>query len=292
MKKLSTLQEVIRALCRNILAFDAAEQKWITVNGAHIPVGEGGELEGKVGKKIQSGAKYDIKSMRNSSLFTRSAMEKMLSNSGIEFTKENSKSYSDNHGASISAYYKIKHPETGEVIKVRSSDHDFIPGGAKNDVELKNHSNAYEALEKVSQKLGLKQKDIETALSDNDVQSKYDIFEKRYQENQQAIKESKKKDIDSKETALKEKFGKFYNSEEYKNAPSTYKEAKNKNIPYFIDKDDNIYYMGTKYPIPYGGSKKGMTSEGLAAYQQHRKKITSDSSVMTISYVIKRLLNG
>ncbi len=50
------------------LAFDAdpKEQKWITVNGAHIPVGEGGELKGKVGKKISPVHKPPTKKSINS----------------------------------------------------------------------------------------------------------------------------------------------------------------------------------------------------------------------------------
>ncbi len=39
------------------LALDA-ENKWITINGTHVQVGEGGELKGKVGQKIKnSGSK-------------------------------------------------------------------------------------------------------------------------------------------------------------------------------------------------------------------------------------------
>lgn len=46
------IAEVIHALCRSSgMAFD---DKWITVNGAHIPVGKGGKLQGKTGQKISS----------------------------------------------------------------------------------------------------------------------------------------------------------------------------------------------------------------------------------------------
>ena len=36
---------------------DADDQQWITINGTHVPVGEGGELKGAVGSKVKSEAR-------------------------------------------------------------------------------------------------------------------------------------------------------------------------------------------------------------------------------------------
>lgn len=39
----------------------ADKEKWITINGTHIPVGEGGNLQGKVGNKIEQEAEISQK---------------------------------------------------------------------------------------------------------------------------------------------------------------------------------------------------------------------------------------
>jgi hypothetical protein len=43
-----------RAMKAAARAMDAEQKKWITANGAHIPVDEDGELEGKVGERIKA----------------------------------------------------------------------------------------------------------------------------------------------------------------------------------------------------------------------------------------------
>ena len=51
---MNPLLKLLSGLLGGKVVFDVDDPEgWSTVNGAHIPLGEGGEAEGKVGEKIK-----------------------------------------------------------------------------------------------------------------------------------------------------------------------------------------------------------------------------------------------